>query len=139
MKTVREWLNRNYKLAKELETKQACLDTLIDITSKTEREIFSAHSDNSQESKFIRWSELKREIERLIAEVNAIDKQTDSILRQLEDSDEYRVLYCRYVRRMEWNQIKDCFGYSKTTMFRAHSDGINHIKELLGDNFELYF
>ena len=95
--TVREWLNRNYKLAKELETKSACLETLINITSKTDRDFFVGHSDNSQELKFIRWSELKEEVEKLAKEVREVDKVTDSVLRTLEDPDEYRVLYCRFV------------------------------------------
>lgn len=137
--TVKEWLNRNYKLSKELETKQACLETIINITSKTSVDYYSGRQENSNEIKFLRWSELKEEVERLIVEVNAVDRQTDAVLRQLEDSDEYRVLYCRYVSRMEWRDIKTCFGYSKSSMFRAHNDGLNHISEIVKGNFELYF
>lgn len=137
--TVREWLNRNYKLAKELETKSACLETIINITSKTDRDFIVGHSDNSQEIKFMRWSSLKEEVEHLTKEVEAVDKETDFILRHLEDSDEYRVLYCRYVRRMEWRDIKSTFGYSKSSMFRAHNDGINHVANLVNGQFSKYF
>lgn len=137
--TVREWLNRNYKLAKELETKSACLETLINITSKTDRDFFVGHSDNSQELKFIRWSELKEEVEKLAKEVREVDKVTDSVLRTLEDPDEYRVLYCRFVCRLEWRDIKETFGYSKTSMFRFYSEGIKNVSDLVKTHFDKYF
>lgn len=138
--TVREWLNRNYKLAKELETKQACLETIIGITSRFETDgIMYGNTSNSSEIKFLRWSELKAEVERLTEEVNAVDRETDGLLRQLDNSDEYRVLYCRYVRRMEWGDIMKCFGYNKRSMFRFHSEGIRHVCELETNKFERFF
>ena len=137
---VKEWLNRNYKQAKELETKIACLETMINICSKPKNDgFFRGHDENSTEISFIRWSELKDEIERLNAEVNAVDRETDEVLRCLDDSDEYRVLYCRYVRRMEWRDIQKCFGYPQSSMFRAHTNGINHVKDIVKSKFDYYF
>lgn len=138
--TVREWLNRNYKLAKELETKLACLETMINICSRSENTgIYSGHVENSSEVAFIRWSSLKAEIEKLNKEVTAVDKETDEVLRCLTDSDEYRVLYCRYVRRMEWRDIQKCFGYAQSSMFRAHTNGLNHVKNIVKGKFGCYF
>lgn len=138
--SAKDWLNRGYKISKEIETKEAVLETMLKTVSRLETDgCQTNHSTNSNEENFIRWSELKNNIDRLKTELISIDQETDDRLRQLKSVDEYRVLYCRYVRRMTWRDIRRTFPELKdATMFRLHSKGIKHVSELTTNIFDRY-
>jgi len=138
--SAKDWLNRGYRISKEIETKEAVLETMLKIVSKTETSGSQInHTQNTNEASFIRWSELKNNIDRLKTELISIDQETDDFLRQLPNPDEYRILYCRYVRRMDWRDIRRTFPQLKeATMFRLHSRGIKHISELTTHEFDRY-
>ena len=49
----------------------------------------------------------------------------------LEDLEERRVLYCRYLRYMEYFKISQEMHVSDKTVFRIHKGAIRHLAEIL--------
>ena len=129
--TTKEWLNRGFCTFKRLQTKRAHLETLGNIVSRYEsREIESFHSENSSENTMLTWSETKREVDRLEAELYTIDKETDKALSMLGNPNEYQILYLRYVGRLRWEEIETVTKFSRAHIFRLHSEGVDHVGEV---------
>ena len=123
--TTREWLNRGYQLSRRLEIKKAYRDSLANVISRYETsESQSDHTRNVSEDTFIRWSETQREIEQMELKLRNIDTATDEIIRKIENSDEYVVLFCRYIRRLPWSEVANVVGYSSQHVYRLHADGV---------------
>ena len=53
-----------------------------------------------------------------------VDKITDEIISKIDNSDEYAVLFCRYIRRLPWSEVAKVVGYSTQHVFRLHADGV---------------
>ena len=59
-----------------------------------------------------------------------IDRQVDRELKRLKSSSEYAVLYCRYIRRLSWEDIPKATNYSKARVFSLHRDGIEDLDKI---------
>ena len=121
---LKDWLNRGYGISKRLTIKKAYLESLGNIISNYEpREIDRDQVENSSETIAIRWSETNREVDELKRRLLKIDLETDRVLRKLKDSNQYQVLFCRYVRRLTWDEIAEATNYSKPRVFSLHREG----------------
>ena len=130
---LREWLNRGYDCYKKLLIKQAHLESLGNAISNYEpREIDKDCPENSTETTFIRWSELKKEVDELSYKLLKIDRDTDAELKKLTDPNKYVVLYCRYVRRLSWNDVAKATNLSKQWTFTLHREGIEDLERING-------
>lgn len=128
---LKQYLNRAWSVYKKLSVKKAHLDSLSNVISKYgEREIETYPSGNSSETQAIRWSELKKECDELEWRLLSIDRETDSILKKLTNSNQYQVLYLRYVRRLSWDDIPDLLHYSKQNVYKLHKDGLDELDRL---------
>ncbi len=137
---TKEWLNRGFDIYKRLQVKQAHLETLNNIVSRYEpRDIETYRADNVSETTFIKWSETKKEVEEMERALFQIDDETEKALRLLHNPNEYAVLYCRYVRRLSWDDVGKACKYARASVFRFHKDGVDHIGCIIYDrinNFE---
>lgn len=122
--TTREWLNRGFAISRTLEIKKASRDTLANIISRYEASETQTDHGNSTEDTALKWSECQREIERLELELRTIDLETNEVLSHLENMNEYKVLYCRYIRRLSWTEIAEVTKYSQQHVFKLHHDGV---------------
>ena len=130
--TTREWLNRGYQLSRRLEIKKAYRDTLANVISRYEtNESQNDHTRNVSEDTFIRWSETQRSIEQMELKLRNVDKITDEIISKIDNSDEYAVLFCRYIRRLPWQEVAKVVGYSTQHVFKLHSDGVKACNEYM--------
>lgn len=125
--TTREWLNRGFALSRRLEIKKATRDTLANVISHySTDEAKTDHTRNTSEDTMIRWSETQREIERLELELRIIDKETEQVIKQLQNSNEYVVLYCRYIKRLSWKEVQKAVTFSSQHVFKLHADGVRN-------------
>ena len=130
--TPKEWLNRGFNIYKRLQVKRAHLETLNNVVSRYgAREIENYHAENVSETTFIKWSETKTAVEKMERDLLAIDKEVEEALGLLSNPNEYAVLYCRYVRRLTWQEIADALKYSEASVFRHHKEGVEHIGRLI--------
>lgn len=129
--TTKEWLNRGFCIFRTLQLKRARLEALGNIISRYEgQEIETYHSENSNESMFLTWSETKREVEQLEAKLYFIDTETKDALGLLHNPNEYEVLYLRYIMRLKWEEVEKITKYSRAHVFRLHTEGIDHVGEV---------
>lgn len=132
--TTKEWLNRGFLKWRRLEIKRAHLETLGNIVSRYEaREVETYHAENSNESTMLTWSELKREVDTLAADLAQIDAQTDEAISRLANPTEYAVLYNRYIRRQRWQDVAETLHYSLTYVYQVHAAAVSHVGEVAYD------
>ena len=86
----------------------------------------------------VSYTHLCAKIVDLCAEINQdIDSLVDlkanvmHTIDLLEDLEERRVLYCRYLRYMEYFKISQEMHVSDKTVFRIHKGAIRHLAEIL--------
>lgn len=128
--TSKEWLNRGYNMYRRLETKRAHLETLVNIVSRYDaREVETYHAENTSESTMLTWSELKREVDTLSAQLAEIDAKTDEAISRLDNPTEYAVLYNRYIRRQNWQSVAETLHYSVGRVFQIHAAAVAHVGE----------
>ncbi len=114
--TVKEWLNRGYRLDKEInalmrEQKRA-LELATKTTAPADGEKVQTSNGNTSEARFINYADYKKLIDNRIAElyatkheiITAIDSVGDNTLRQL--------LIHRYIEFMRWEKIAEDMNYS---------------------------
>lgn len=122
--TTMEWLNRGFQLSRRLEVKKASRDSLANIISRYEASETQSDHGNTAEDTAIKWSECQREIERMELELRTIDIETNEVLGNLENKNEYTVLYCRYIKRLTWKEISEATNYSQQHVYKLHTDGV---------------
>jgi DNA-directed RNA polymerase specialized sigma subunit len=127
MKT-RDYLNRGFQLSRRLEVKKAARDSLGKVISRYEANETQTDHRNTSEDTAIRWSELQKEIEEMESTLRRIDKETDEIISQLPNANEYAVLYCRFIRRLSWKEVAKETRYSEQHVFRLYQDGLRACK-----------
>lgn len=122
--TTREWLNRGFTLSRRLAVLTAARDSIANVISRYDSDGTQSDRRNTAESSAIRWSETQREIEKVEAELQNIDLETISIIEHLENVNQYKVLYCRYIKRLTWGEVQKATGYSEQHVFKLHADGV---------------
>ena len=120
--TVKEWLNRGYRLDKEInalirEQKRA-LELATKTTAPADCEKVQTSNGNTSEALFINYADYtKQEI------ITALDSVGDNILRQL--------LIHRYIEFKRWDSIAAEMCYSKRQVTRMHGKALLKIKDVL--------
>lgn len=128
---LKKWLNRGWSVYKKLQIKKAHLESLGSAISNYEpREIDLSPVQNSSETTMLIWSDLKKEIDEMSFKLLKIDRETDKVLKTLENPSEYIVLYCRYIRRLSWDDVAEAANYSKQHTFALHKEGIEELDRI---------
>lgn len=122
--TTREWLNRGFELSRHLAILTAARDSIANVIARYDSDGTQSDHKNSAESSAIRWSETQREIEKAELELRNIDLETIEVLKHLDNRNQFEVLYCRYVKRLSWDEVKKATNYSEQHVFKLHTDGI---------------
>lgn len=128
---LKAWLNRGWSVYKKLLVKEAHLESLGSAISNYEpREIDLSPVQNSSETTMLMWSDLNKEIDELKYKLLKIDRKTDEILKKCEDANQYIVLYCRYIRRLSWDDVAQATNYAKSYVFELHRKGIEELDRI---------
>ena len=133
--TVKEWLNRGYRLDKEInalirEQKRA-LELATKTTAPADCEKVQTSNGNTSEALFINYADYTKLIDDRIDElfatkqeiITALDSVGDNILRQL--------LIHRYIEFKRWDSIAAEMCYSKRQVTRMHGKALLKIKDVL--------
>lgn len=128
---LKEWLNRGWNVYRRYLVKKAHMESLFGVISNYgQKEIESTHSENMSEFNMITYSELKYECDELKFKLAKIDRETNDVIKLLENSSHYIVLYCRYVRRLTWKEIPAATNYAESTVFLLHREAIEELERL---------
>lgn len=128
---LKKWLNRGWSVYKKLQIKKAHLESLGSAISNYEpREIDLSPVQNSSETTMLIWSDLKKEIDEMSFKLLKIDRETDKVLKSCTDANQYMVLYCRYIRRLPWDDVAEAMNYAKSYVFELHRKGIEELDRI---------
>lgn len=134
--TVKEWLNRGWKLNKVIqeltEAKERAETLACKITSNTERERVQSSPGNTSERHFINYTEYAQLLNDEIELQMSILKEITETINKVEDNTYRTLLIARYVNFKTWEEIAGEMNYSwKHVACVLHKKALNVIKDVI--------
>ena len=134
--TIKEWLNRGYKIDKEIklleEEKRIAFDRLTSF-GRPDGEKVKCSSGNTTENKLISYATYDEKIEQRLNELYAAKEEILCAINKIDNSILRQLLVLRYLRYKSWENISEIIGYSsKWTRTRLHSDALKAIEKSRG-------
>ena len=123
---AKDWLNRNYGFALELDAIQRRLDRMqADIEKCVKpirmREVQEAQGlGNGTEDRLADWIDMSAELERKRLLLLARDRETMTVIDKVESSILKTILVERYVNRLPWRKIETIMPYERSRLFDLH-------------------
>jgi len=65
------------------------------------------------------------------AELTAVRSETLSVINELEDSVQRRILIMRHIRLDSWSEISAAVGYERSYVFRLYAKALKKIDKIL--------
>ena len=133
--TVKEWLNRGYRLDKEInvlmrEQKRA-LELATKTTAPADGEKVQTSNGNTSEARFINYADYKKLIDNRIAELYATKHEIITAIDSVDDNTLRQLLIHRYIEFKHWDSIASEMCYSKRQVTRMHGKALLKIKDVL--------
>ena len=114
--TVKEWLNRGYRLDKEinalLREQKRALDLATKTTAPADGEKVQTSKSNISEARFINYADYKKLIDDRIAELYAIKQEIITAINSVGDNTLRQLLIHRYIEFKHWEKIAEDMNYS---------------------------
>lgn len=129
---AKDWLNRNYGYALELDAIQRRLDKMQSEIEKCVkpirlREVQEQPTGNGTEEKLATWIDMSADLERKRYILLARDNETIKVIEKIESHILRTILIERYVNRRPWRQICALLNYEQSRMFDLHLQGLSAI------------
>ena len=136
MQAARDFLGRVRMLRNRIENKMLRIETLRDMATNTTSQVSDmprSDSPNLQrmETVMCKVVDLEREIAEDRDAMEEAKEQIAAALCELDDYREQRVLYERYVECAAWAAIIVECGYARSSVYRYHDTGIEHLAVIL--------
>lgn len=134
--TVKEWLNRGYKLDKEinalLEEREKTFNEACKMSAPpSDNERVSGTHANSTEEKYIRYAEYSRMIDSRIDELYAVKQEILTAITAVNNNTYRTLLILRYIRFKTWEQIAEEMNYSDVWVrTKLHSKALHEVSKI---------
>lgn len=123
---AKEWLNRTYDRAQELETlyktREAILADMGGVANYAPE--FPARNPEAAQNKLARYSMVCAKIEKLEKELKAEHEKTRKICEKLPKSKYRTLLILRYTDYMSWQRIAKIINYSEARTYELHREAL---------------
>ena len=134
--TSKEWLNRGYKLDKEinalLNEQSAALTRATGSTCGTNAERVQTSRRNTTEDRFINYASYSELIDNRIDELYAIKQEILSAISKVNDAVLRTLLIEKYVNFHTWEQIACNMNYSYVhVVHNLHPKALNAISKIV--------
>ena len=134
--TTKEWLNRGYKLDKEinalLKEQSAALTRATGSTCGTSAERVQTSRRNTTEDRFINYASYSELIDNRIDELYAIKQEILSAINKVDDAVLRTLLIEKYVNFHTWEQIACDMNYSYVhVVHNLHPKALNAISKIV--------
>ena len=114
--TVKEWLNRGYRIDREitalLREQERTLVLATKTTAATDGERVQTSRGNSAEARFINYADYTKLIDERIDELYAIKREIITAINRVGDNTLRQLLIHRYIEFMRWEKIAEEMHYS---------------------------
>lgn len=134
--TTKEWLNRGYKLDKEinalLKEQSAALTRATGSTCGTSAERVQTSRRNTTEDRFINYASYSELIDNRIDELYAIKQEILSAINKVDDAVLRTLLIEKYINFHTWEQIACNMNYSYVhVVHNLHPKALNAISKIV--------
>ena len=133
--TVKEWLNRGYRLDKEINSlmreQKRALELATKTTAPADGEKVQTSNGNTSEARFINYADYKKLIDNRIAELYATKHEIITAIDSVDDNTLRQLLIHRYIEFKHWDSIASEMCYSKRQVTRMHGKALLKIKDVL--------
>lgn len=138
---AKDWLNRNYGYALELDAIQRRLDKMQSEIEKCVkpirlREVQEQPQGNGTEEKLATWIDMSADLERKRYILLARDNETIKVIEKIESHILRTILIERYINRLNWNQIKAKLHKDGGWVFELHRQALDAILPYVPEEVE---
>ena len=132
--TIKEWLNRGYKLDDEinslLKEQQEAFSKAIGVNySATEK--VQTSKRNTSEDRLINYASYSELIDNRVDELYAVKQEILQVINKVNDSVLRTLLIKRYINFQTWEEIACGMNYSYRQICRLHSKALSKIRDVI--------
>ena len=130
---AKEWLNRNYGIALEIQAIQRRLERMNADLEKVTRplkikEVIEANNPgNAQEDRLADYIDLSDDLSIRLLHLARLDTETMAVITKMESPTLRTILIERYINRLNWNQIKEKVHKDGGWVFELHRQAISAV------------
>ena len=129
---AKDWLNRNFGFAMELDALQRRLDRMQSDIEKCVkpirlREVQEQPFGNGAEDRLADWIDMSADLERKRFILLSRDKETLDVIDKIDSPLLRTILIERYVNRRPWKTMDQVIHYDRATIFRYHLQALSAI------------
>lgn len=127
---AKNWLNRNYGTALEIQAIQRRLERMNADLEKVTRplkikEVIEANNPgNAQEDRLADYIDMSDELKERLEHLNSLDMETLDVINNIEFPTLRSILIERYVNRLSWKQICEVTHYERTWVWDLHRQAL---------------
>lgn len=135
--TAKEWLNRGFKLNREIEqlveAKENAKNLACTAVSSPDGERVQTSKKNASENKFIRYADYSLKLYERINELLDIQKEIAEAISHVDDTTLRCLLTARYINFKTWDVICEelSFDIDGKYIFKLHRTALKKIKDIL--------
>lgn len=135
--TVKEWLNRGFKLNKEIEqlkeAKEKAKDLACSVVSNMGNERVQSDNGNSAENKMVSYAEYSRLLYKRIDKLLEINKEIVEAISKVDDTTLRSLLTARYINYKTWEAVTEAIGYNSEKWVRTalHKKALTAVKNFI--------
>lgn len=133
--TVKEWLNRGFKLNKEIEqlkeAKQKAMELACGAVADLGNEKVQSSSQNSTEDKMVSYAEYSRLLYKRIDKLLEINKEIVGVISKVDDTTLRSLLTARYINFKTWERIAEDLDKELRWIYRLHKKALNNIENVI--------
>lgn len=126
---AKQWLNRMYKAAEEIDSIKRTLETIVaDMGGVANYSAeFPGKNPKANETKLIRYSQVAAELEKKQENLDREDTRTAAVIEKLSNKKYKIVLRDRYINRLSWRKIAKVNNYSEARLYELHREALEDI------------
>lgn len=133
--TAKEWLNRGWKLNREidalLEEQRRALELATVTTSAPQEDKVQGGEGNRTADKFANYAAYAAEIDSRIDDLFQIKQEIDQAIEKVENTTYRTLLIERYINFKKWEQIAVDMDYSYVHIVRLHGKALQKVKDVI--------
>ena len=130
---AKEWLNRNYGIALEIQAIQRRLERMNADLEKVTRplkikEVIEANNPgNAQEDRLADYIDMSDELSKRIVYLMGLDHTTKNVIDKVDSPTLRTILFERYINRLSWKKIGEAIHHDGGWLFEMHRQALDAV------------
>lgn len=130
---AKEWLNRNYGIALEIQAIQRRLERMNADLEKVTRplklkEVIEANNPgNSQEDRLADYIDMSDDLSKQLTTLMRLDAETKRVINMVDSPILRAILTERYINRLSWKQITKVVHFEQSRLFDYHRQALDAV------------